>query len=346
MSIFIPLMAADSKMFVRGIEPHTFKGCMGVCLSFPSPDTFKDNYWEFISKISCKVGIPGDRKILKSYDLRQVYGDDDIGFLNCLNDFIVFLSKEGVIINTVFTTLNTKAMPNVIKYGYGKYPSEEVSSISFLDTLSSYYPYIAAWKVSKSAHLKGVAVYLDSLTGDYTHAWNELCAHHNVQIIPKGDMCNPFISSADLALRFVDESLSQKRLHLNEESIARCFEDCKITDMHTYYVGHPELESIVPLEKRKINFNEYYARPMLYIFKESNLGADFIEKSKLWTKLLNFAYDKGAGLKFMDLNEDHKYIKDGDYLIHIGNEGKIFGENLINIGYEVNLLSSQQLLRQ
>lgn len=342
-------MAADSKPFIRGREPNNFKGCLGVCLGFTNPDAFKNQYNEYIDKICKHYGFQRQRKVLKTFDFNKLFEDDRAEFISCMGSFVSMLAKNDVHINAVFTTLNTKLLSDGIKkYGVEKYPTEKKDALKFIDELNNYYPYVATWKVSKKAFLRGTNINLDSFTGEYTKAWGELCAHHKINVVPKGDFCNPFISSADLVVGYIDEYLSQNRLRLEESSIKSSLDDCEATESHVFYVGHPDLNEIVPI-KKQINLAEHYKRPMIYILKEEIIKGQseskFIESSLLWNKLLNFAYDKNSGIKFISYTEDHKNIRNGDYLIYLGDKGKEFICFLESLGYDINAVSSKNILR-
>lgn len=168
----ITLMAADGKPFNRGVAERAFTGCLGVCLGFENPDSFKANYDRSIDEILKTINVSTTRKILKSYDFSKFFDDDRKSYLSSLSSFISMLDENEININVAFTTLNTQLLPDGIKkYGTGRYPVETKKSLDFLNELNGYYPYIVTWKVSKAAFLKNTNVYLDSFTGDYTNAW-------------------------------------------------------------------------------------------------------------------------------------------------------------------------------
>lgn len=346
MTRHITLMAADSKPFNRGVAERVFRGCLGVCLGFEEPDNFKANYDTAVDAILRNISAVRTRTVLKSYDFGKLFEEDRESLLSSLGSFVSMLADNEININVVFTTLNTQLIPEGIKkYGTGRYPFETKKPLDFLNELNGYYPSIVTWKVSKVASLKNTTVYLDSFTGEYTKAWGELCAHHMVHVMPKGDVCNPFISSADLVTKYIDEYLAQNHLRLDESSIRSGLEIYGAEDAHIFYVGHPDLENIIPTKKEKINLVNYYKRPMIYICKEGiiNCESDFIETSRVWDKLLNFACSKDSGIKFMSYDEDYQNIKDGDYLIYLGEQGEKQAKYLKQLGYDIIPVSSSDI---
>jgi hypothetical protein len=337
MTEFISVMAADSKNFTRGPSTKPFKGVMGICITTSDPDKFSREYHEIIQSIYRPIIEAKKRNVLKSFDVSQYFNQDREGFLNSLSLFAKGVSNSGITANFVFTTFNTQKFPLGVKiYGY-KSPDEYISPLVFLDKLSSYYSYIATWKTSKFAQLRNSQVFLDNFTGENTKAWGELCVHHNVCIIPNGDLCNVFISTADLLTRYIDEYLSQNRLHLEERSVINAFEDCGFEKFHVFYAGHQDIDQIVPLEKRQINYVDYYPKPMIYLVKEGILDSenDYIERSPAWNILLNYASKLNAGIKYVNYNEDFKYIQSGDIFVYFGERGETKAKYLKTLGYDI-----------
>lgn len=342
MAEFISTMAADSKYFLKGYGEHTFKGCLGVCLSISNSENFQKTYADAMETAFSPIIKEKKRLILKSNDVSSYFSEDRKNFVSSLGVFLKNVAPSVININCVFTTLNPQILPDGVKiYGYGRFPSEFISPIEFLDKLNSYYPYIAAWKVSKFATLRGTNIFLDHFTGEYTKCWGELCAHHNVWVVPSGDLCNSYISSADLITRYIDEYLSMNWLHLVEESIHQSFNELNIKNFHVFYVGHSELEDITPMVKGNIDYSQHYPNPMIYILKEEILKSEtkFFESSPSYNNLVNFASLKNAGLKFISYDEDFRYIKKGDYLVYLGKTSEDKAKLIESMGYEINVLS-------
>ncbi len=191
MGDYISLMAADSKPFHRGGQSKFYKGCIGTCLGFSDPEGFHSVYSSAMDAVFEKASVDKPRSVLKSYDLGKYFGTNRKKHLDALKTFITGLESNGVIFNFAYTVLDTKRLPDgeVKKYGKGRSPMKRLKALNFLDELNNYYAYISAWKVSKSVFLKNTTVYLDHFNGEITDAWNELCAHHQVYVIPKGDCC-------------------------------------------------------------------------------------------------------------------------------------------------------------
>ena len=77
------------------------------------------------------------------------------------------------------------------------------------------------------------------------------------------------------------------------------------------------------------------------ILKQEN---KFIENSPLWNKLLDFSFEIDSGIKYMSYDEDHKYIKNGDYFIYLGENGKREADHLKSLGYrDLHIISSKEI---
>ncbi|MDD5189057.1 MAG: hypothetical protein PHF57_12705 [Methanoregula sp.] len=343
MADFISTMAADGKLYQRGGK-NKFIGCLGVCLGFSDVEKFKKTYTDLTSSVFKTVIEKTHRSVIKSTDInRYTWNRRDL-FLESLGEFVGNINNSNVIINAVFTTLNPQRLPEQIKiYGADRTPEERVDAIKFLNDLSNYYPYVLTWKVSKAAHLHGADVYLDNFSNEEVSvAWNELCAHHNVKVYPHGDSCNAFISAADLITRYIDEYLYARNLHLDEESINNALESCQCSNMRVFYVGHPELDQIVPLSKQKIDFREYYPKPMVFIIRKGLLEKAeiaMIENSPTWHRILNYASEINGAVKFIDFQKDSQYLKPGDTLIFYDKDGEDKARYIQSMGYDVDIKS-------
>lgn len=340
-------MAADEKLYIRGGFHGTFTGCLGVCLGFSNPTTYKEIYSTFVNSKFPDIIRKTGRKTIKSTDIAaELWTRRDI-FLEELSQFVRNLHESGIIINVVYSTFNPQKLPEKIKlYGKDRSPEEEIDVLSYINILQNYYPYIAAWKVSKTAQLHGAEVYLDQFSfSSISNAWTELCAHHTVRIYPHGDLCNPFISSADIVTRYIDEYLFKNRLYLDESGIDQALKACGVADNHIFYVGHPDLQNIVPLTRIEINYRDYYPHPMIFLLRANIIPNEvqFIENMPIWARLTNYANDINGSVKFLDFQKDSKYIRSGDVLVYFDSESEKKGQYIQNMGDGILLKSIKDI---
>jgi hypothetical protein len=331
-------MSADSKLLQRGNAPNFFRACIGTCLGFIDHTNFPEKYDLFLDKLCKDAAIKRERIVLKSVDLAKQCSNDRDKYMRTLIDFTHFLAENGVQINIVFTYFVLSKLPNgVTKYGADRNPHRKVRTMDFLNELCGYYPYISAWITSKSAQLRNTKIFLDNFEGEVTNAWDELRAHHEIKVLPRGDLCNPFISSADIVTKYIDEYLFVNRLSLTDENIKMALLACNVQNPHVFYVGHGHLPDIVPPINKPINCQDYYIRPMAFVIKEGILAKEilYIENTPVYQKILAFAYEKQTGIKFFSSEEDHKRIRRGDYIIYLGKNGKAIVDYLNDLGHGI-----------
>jgi len=336
-------MSADSKVFTRG----NWRGCLGVCICYVNPASFKKSYNELMVSTFKKYGLKKEKDVFSSRDISKLFGSDRIKFLECLESLVAAFGKlDGVTINIVYTTLTLRLIPKGVPcYGKGRYATKYVPSQKFLSVLSQYYPYICAWIVHKRARMSRTAVYLDSLQGEITEAWDELVHNHNVWVIPNGDLCNLFVSAADLCVRYIDEKLYSVKGGLYGDDLEKLCKDIGI-EARVHYVGHKELDEIKPIERKPLPLHYCFKRPMIFILKEQLMDKEieYVRKRpKLMMSLDKYAHKVDSGYKFIDYSKDFRYLKDGDHLIYLGSRGKEQTEYLKNIGWELTIQSITDL---
>lgn len=344
MSIQIVQMSADSKAFVRG----SWRGCLGACICYSHPASFEELYNNTLDSAFKKYGLGKEKDVYNSCDISELFGPRRDDFLGFLEYFVKTIGNDrNVILNVVYTTLTLALVPNGIPYyGRGRYATKYFPAPKFLSDLSQYYPYICAWIVYKRAGLSRTAIYLDSLQGEITEAWKELIANHTVWILPNGDLCNPFISSSDLLVRYIDEKLFEIRGGLHSDVLEKLFENLGI-EARIHYVGHNELDQIRPVEMYPLPLHFCYKRPMIFVLKEQLMEkeVEYVRKRrKLIYSLEKYACKVGSGYKFIEYSKDYKLLKDGDHLIYLGPRGKEQAEYLINsLGWKLTMRSIAEL---
>lgn len=351
-------VSADAKPFLRTFRKRdqntgalistTFKGSMGVCLTLQDPDELMQVYDEGMNELCKRANVQREKKSYSSHELSEHFGSRRDDYLDALELFVKRLGKVSTLkINFVFTVLNTRLLSNGVRYfGYGRSPVKVVTALDFLDDLDSYYPYVCAWKVTKSYKITGTNVFLDNFKGYITPCWKELLERHTVKVVPNGDLCNPLISSADLCVRYFDERLYADNESLSERSLNQILESRKIDNGNVFYVGNPDLPEITPIENRLIRMDHHYPRPMMFILKEGVMDSetDYIKTRKpLKTKIERYAAKTQTGYKFIDYAKDHELLHDNDIVVSLGPRGKEQFEFLKGIGYKLTMVSIADL---
>ncbi|MEA2054708.1 MAG: hypothetical protein U9O96_06335, partial [Candidatus Thermoplasmatota archaeon] len=326
----IKTIASDGKKFEVGGK-NFFKGCLGIAvtISEDSEDNIKEKYHGLIDSLLSDADIERILPVYKSYDIGKIFEDKFLDALEKL--FTGFLEIDGLEINIFYSTFNTSIMPKVKYYGKGGSAVVEKNTLQFIEDLSGYYPYVCIWKLSKGYQLKGCNIFIDHFQGELTEGWNELQhQYHDINVVLKGDMVNEYISMADLITRFIEKKLKDSHKRLSEDGILEILKEYKIDSnsekVNIWYIGKKDdLDYTVPKYKRKINLHRCLNVPTIFILKEGLIKQEskWIENSPhVYNKIRKFAHSVNAGFTFIEYAEDYKYIREDDYIMYLGDEGK------------------------
>jgi len=335
------IISADSKPYMKG----SFRAHLSAVIRFRNPRGFEEKYLEFMKQLFLKRGKQVSRSIYKSFDLGSEFVNNPDEFYEILLEFAKFLNGEDVEVNIVYTSLFAPKLPNGIKL-YGEDRANKIVNIpKFIDILGSYYTYVPIWKLDNLGQdLSSSEILLDCFDGEVTRAWRDI-ESLDIKIIPEGDKCNAFVSSADLGCKFVDYLLKVMKIKLSDDTLNTMFENLGLNKFKAFYCGHQDLKYLVPVTPKKIKIENYYKSPMIFILKEGVLGSEstFLENSLYWDSILELAYLSGAGVKHIDYNQDAKKIRAGDFLICTGLRGEEQAQTLTKWGYKFNLIKLEDI---
>ena len=255
-----------------------------------NPSKFKSACTQFFEELKKCYSINNPRYVFKSYDLKKFFPFER--YQNIVDNFIEYVLDAQTHVNFVFSSFNTQKMPKVQYYvGYKKKQVKEKKTIDFLDNLGAYYSYITAWKVVKEVNLKFVDVHIDNFEGERTLAWDELNKHCKVVAFPKGDQCNPFISTADIILDYINYRMRTDNIRLDRAKIADLLHKMGIERYSVFYSGGQDIKHLVPKTDEKIPQDSNCVCPLVYITNEGLITkeARWIENSPMHQIMLRFA---------------------------------------------------------
>ena len=333
------IVSIDGKDFLRANNATSFRGVIGAALTFNKPQSFIAEYPEIMTKLKKKFNLKIDLSVLKSYrimsTLGPVHGNEFMD--EYFNEVKKYISEFTVF----FTTIPSTKIPEIKKYGRDKGAVESKTPVDFLKELSSSYPHCCAWKMLKGNNVPGKSLLLlDFFQGEVTRAWDEIKSHTHIKI--GTDDTNPFIASADILTKLVDNRLYNTRGKLRSVDIKACFSK----DIEPRVVFLDDLEFIVPIRREKIDVQGLLMHPSVFVLKEGidskTMGdaseKDIIEASPAFPKILNFSSKLNAYYKFFNAKTDINLIKQGDYFIYFGENGKKAATWLKMLGYNINLV--------
>ncbi|MDV3104674.1 hypothetical protein [Thermococcus waiotapuensis] len=337
----------------------TFIARIGVAVSVSNKyfDTYLQAYRKFFEGLKDDRGIKTPRWIFSSSDLRgYLIGreGDPTKYLLFMKNFVdEVVVPNKVTTNFVFASFGVKevSMPNGV----------QKSVMAFLkNVLKSYFAYIPAWVVvSRLNNPKAKAkVYIDNFNpSPKTKAWDELLKHvAELKIIPNGDKVNPLVSTADLLLRYIKESILLSKWRLDVDTLIRNLPSLgfPVELLKVYHVGKKALSKIVPTStENDILPQNWYPRPLIYVIKEDLFQKDeeqrLIEQSPVFEYLLRHASKVGGSIKFLALQggsggDIDDLRKNGGIVVSLGPHGSGMGEYLVRLGFPVTHLQISELV--
>ena len=324
----------DSKKFTRTGKVRDFVALMGICVIVEDYKKFKEDYIEIMKELLKNKDISLTKKIYKSHELKKLGLGHDFfkEFYEKIKDKI----KKLYICYSYFSNCDVE----IFHFDYKK----SISAIDFLSKhLDTSYPHICLWELSKDG-FEGHA-YIDGINGKVTDAWMSIEKSKNFNILPNGDKTNALISSADILITFLDNSLLENRKKLNETEIKEIFSAVN-KKIEVSFISNACFYCITPLsEKQNIPYMKKIAHPTIYILKEKEKYVDenAIENSPIIKKIADFCFKENGCYKFFDPKKDYEFITDQDYLVSFGNDAVKSIESLKKMGYKFKELNLQEL---
>ncbi|WP_048150337.1 hypothetical protein [Palaeococcus ferrophilus] len=335
----------------------TFIARIGVAVSVRDSDfsEYLQSYREFFEQFKDSMGIQTPRWVFSSSDLRGylIRGDGDpTEYLLFMKEFVDdVVIPNDVIINFVFASFGVKQiyMPN----GHHK------GVMTFLkNVLKSYFAYVPAWVVVSRLNHTMPKVHIDNFNSSpQTVAWDELSKRASeLRVIPNGDKVDPLVSTADLILRYIKESILLSKWRLDVRFLLRNLPSLGFHPdlLKVYHVGSRSLSKIVPLSAENRVLPQYwYSRPILYIIKEGLLRKDeeqrLIEKSPAFEYVLRHASEVGGSIKFLSLQKGtggdiDDLRRNGGIVVSVGPYGHGIGEYLTSLGFPITHVKISELI--
>lgn len=376
------VLAADSKTHLRtwkssDNEEKTFRGLIGTVLYIRKPKEFAKWYDSILEDLLQEFEIDRKRYIYKSSHIAKEFPGRPNNLIYFLNDFVRELFQLDVdVLSSISVyplTLDIRALEDSLSPGakddspihdrkiisaYGEERNRLISMSEFFKITTNYYPIVCVWKLSQVLNISLEEVLLDGCQGPVSKAWRELINNcNNISILYHGDEYSPFISSCDLLVRWIDETLKKSNQPLRQDSIEAILhdwdnvtKDIDTEHLYCHSIWNPDLSAIVPLSQRRIQrFEGIYARkPITFLVHEprSKRFSDraFFEESPAHTALVKDLYKSGGSYLWFDENTHKEIIHPGSRFLIWGEEGEQLASGLKNLGFEIEVMTPEELL--
>lgn len=375
----IQILASDSKMHYRPSKSgEPFRGLIGVTLSIREPDEFRKAYDGIFDDLFKENSLERKRNVYKSSDLARLFPGEPYMIRGILRKIVLkMIQIPNIGINIYFFTLNLhglrqKKVDDFDKRGteislddleaeksaakiiqlFGEPGSDEMSYVSvkrFFEKVSQYYPVICSYILRSFLSLSNCNIIMDGCSGYETNAWRELTrSNNNILIAPHGDEYNPFISTADIIARWIDEELKQSGIPLNNSGIDRLLHNWSgvtrgINTDHIVciHLGNKDLAKIKPISKKTMDYFEHIHRkhPVYYVFQETKETSERtnVEKSPVFDIIINRVTEVDGSYCFWKPDKHARHIQEGDVAVIYGDNGFSEVARLINLKYPIEI---------
>jgi len=335
--------SVDGKLFYRNYR-KPFYAQIAVSVEIRNLSSFETLYINLVDALNKKFNLSFRRKTVDSRFLAEVLAGKEALRKTYIREFIEKISPQIGRIYVMHTSIPPSKIPAVKCYG-GK---EQKEPIEFIKSLTGAYNHCVLWKILDKNYYDFSSRFLvDFFEGDITRAWEKI-----VSVSPQmeayflGDECNPTISIADLLCKYVEYELAEKRLRLGTDQIRQCFAN---SPLNVEPVFIDDLSMITPCRKEPIRASKFIHHPIVFVFcsQQLNKEKEVIKSIGLYDKLLNFAFERHACLKFFNYDNtpvDATYMSKGDIFVTIGDKGRSTAKYFIKeLGIDAELYNALKL---
>ena len=300
----LKVIGFDSREFKRDVikkdgTQGKFRSALGIGIRVDNYESFDKIYQKKLKEIFDKRGLEKEFTYYCFNDLKNIDKSEEI-----IEDFIL-LMKDYVDKVHIFYTLFSKDRIPEVKV-YGRYAQRENKKLAkptrnYLELLDEHilnmFPTICAWKISHCIPAS-FQFHLDSYSGHINESFEDLEKSPIKKVVfPSGDCINPVISFADLFLSFFDNRLSKNNLHLLFPNIRKAIPEYG-EKILAYPILSKHLPKITPLDQVEVKIEDYFLRPIYWVFKgDVQVDSGKFKRSKVYRKLLDWIFLKGGLVK-------------------------------------------------
>ncbi len=283
-------------------------------------------------------GTDFSESIFCSRDLRELAdGEHSIHEAFCKE---IKNSLHGV--NVFFSSFDTERIPEVRIMGRTREPRAVHPKLLTIKYITNSFPHICIWKLLPYIEESKATVYSDHFEGHRTWAWEQIQAKPiDLNVVYKGDECNPLIATADILLRVLTSRIeAQKSQYAYEHIKERLPEFSRHDKLHIHNINNKHLPHITPRDERNIPLKKYLKRPIFFCIKPNSRDVDatFLLSQPQGKKLRTKIILANGGYKHFSATSDRAILKDGDYMVYFDNEGKNTAELIKRSGTRVELV--------
>ena len=355
------ILATDSKEFKRASVERTLDGTpvvkdpkgfytqLGVAVVIPDPDEFSRSLVKAFKEAAVKhhVALPrqfGSSAFVVDTLLSRRYLEGRAFLHQVLES--VQNQIEHVDVSWLIASPKTVPTVHVAARGAGH---EDVPLKDFFASQGNVHSMVSAWLFRK-LFSRDMDIHVDHFQGKPSRAWSDLSGQtQTLQIVPKGDECDPFICIADILAYLTDRGLHANRWKLFPDKVLELWSR-KPFKVRAGYLDPDVFPDIAPTDNSSIDLHRWYPSPMTYFLVDQGLLSDpvtnrtgtgpanppdsrvtyrdLVESSGFAHAPILLAQLNQGGFKYFDAPTDAGSIRDGDLLIYVGKTSKTKAETI------------------
>jgi len=223
----------------------------------------------------------------------------------------------------------------------------------FKRDLGNIFSALCAWSYARKYGYEFEKALVDGFQGKTTNAWDELRSQTEVRVYPKGDECSAPICVADIFAFLTDKKLYSERRKLFKDDVESVWSSMSF-DVSSFYFNEQNLGAIKWIDETPLKLEDYLARPMTYMLVDQEYLSqdstdvevssykDFLTTRGFHELPIIQAQEVGGGVKGYQPRDDPNTIRDGDFLIYMGEESRRIAHSYED-ALEVSVLSVKEL---
>lgn len=194
--------------------------------------------------------------------------------------------------------------------------------------VKAYFPVVALWQYHRSERRYNpvTTAKVDSFGGKITKAWKYVGNEFDLEIVPKGDLTYPEISTADLISSALEGILPDDEPYTEYKRISEGWLLNRLPDTENQFVetkllshrsSDSEIDHVKPY-KYDIKPHLQYPHPVIFLDETvlSGKEREAIDRSQLLGYLCNEARERGGCVTKLDVENFPFVVRDGDCIVY------------------------------
>lgn len=318
----MPTIAFDDVVFERRGSVGTFRAPMGVAVTVTDEEKFAKRYDKVLDSLFVKYKNKRKKRIYKAAHLVSQILDASVSFID---DFLEEISDYITRIDVFYSYFPANLVPKGRIYVFKDTHPRWYDANHFINLIENSYVHICVWRyLELHPDCKKYNFHCDYFEGKVTPAWESIRDMSNLHLYNSGGECNCFISTADLILRHIQDTLQG---NLIQQNVRQCFDAIENgTHVDVHWLGPKKefLNNIAPNKDISADVRPKIKHPIFIIAWQNptnrSLEKDAFEWSLAYSKTMERAFEVNGCVRFWDPKGGPHFIKEDEDVVIVANE--------------------------